>query len=118
MMYAADRDALICDMAETYHILDIHAIPVPLLAILASGLRDNSRIKAVMSGRKLVPPEYEIALIHDILAHVFNNGQTDPFLLSGIVLGEGKKETDSRGFDTKEEYESYRKKVIEGVRNG
>ena len=26
-MLAADRDALICDLAETYHILDMTALP-------------------------------------------------------------------------------------------
>ena len=118
MMYAADHDALICDMAETYHILDIHAIPVPLLAVLASGLRDNSRIKAVMSGSRVFPPEYGIALIHDILAQAFRSEQAEPILLSDIVFGEAKKKTDSRGFDTAEDFEAYRKKIVEGVKNG
>ena len=49
-MLAADRDALICDMAETYHILDINALPIPLLATLAAGLRGDSRIRLAMSG--------------------------------------------------------------------
>lgn len=47
---ATDRDALICDMAETYHILDITALPVSLLATLAAGLRGNSRIRLAMAG--------------------------------------------------------------------
>lgn len=51
-MLATDRDALICDMAETYHILDMTALPVPLLATLAAGLRGDSRIQLAMAGEK------------------------------------------------------------------
>ena len=47
-MLAADRDALICDLAETYHVLDLTALPVPLLATLAAGLRGDSRIRSVL----------------------------------------------------------------------
>lgn len=49
-MLAADRDALICDLAETYGVFDYRGLPVPLLATLASGLREESRIKQKMSG--------------------------------------------------------------------
>ncbi len=49
-MVAVDEDALICDMAETYHILDMYRLPVELLATLACGLRDNSRIKLKFAG--------------------------------------------------------------------
>lgn len=43
-MLAADRDALICDLAETYRVLDYRALPVELLATLAAGLRPDARI--------------------------------------------------------------------------
>ena len=49
-MLAADRNAVICDLAETYGILDYKALPVPLLATLCSGLRETSRIKLRLSG--------------------------------------------------------------------
>lgn len=49
-MIAADRNALICDLAETYGIYDMQALPVSTLAVLASGLRENSRIKMKLSG--------------------------------------------------------------------
>lgn len=52
-MIATDRTALICDLAETYGIYDMQALPVPTLAALASGLRDDSRIKLKMSGAKV-----------------------------------------------------------------
>ena len=38
-MLNAGEDELVCDFAETYHILDLRALPVPLAATLAWGLR-------------------------------------------------------------------------------
>lgn len=49
-MVALDEGALICDFAETYHILDYRALPATQAATLASGLRENSRIKMKMAG--------------------------------------------------------------------
>lgn len=45
-MLAVDRDALVCDLAETYGILDMYEHPAQLIATLATGLRENSRIYA------------------------------------------------------------------------
>ena len=42
-------DELTCDMAETYGIFDIKRVPVQLLAPLAVGLRDDSRVKRAAS---------------------------------------------------------------------
>lgn len=42
-------DELTCDMAETYGIFDIKRVPVQLLATLAVGLRDDSRVKRAAS---------------------------------------------------------------------
>ena len=47
-MLAVDRDALMCDLAETYGILDLYAHPAQLIATLATGLREDSRIYARM----------------------------------------------------------------------
>ena len=52
-MIDVDEDALFCDFAETYHIFDFRALPPITAARLASGLRDNSRIKLKMSGNEI-----------------------------------------------------------------
>ena len=52
-MIAANEDALVCDFAETYGILDYRALPAALLATLAVGLRDDSRIKMHLSGMRV-----------------------------------------------------------------
>lgn len=49
-MIALDEEAFICDMAETYQIYNYRQVPGRLLGTLASGLRDDSRIKMKMSG--------------------------------------------------------------------
>ena len=50
-MIRIDKDALICDLAENYGIFDYKALPVTMLATLAVGLREESRIKMRLSGR-------------------------------------------------------------------
>lgn len=62
-----DRDALICDMAEYYHVLDIDSIPVGTLAALANGLPGKSRSVSAITGCEF-PADYELlAIIADRL---------------------------------------------------
>ena len=65
-MIALDEDALICDMAETYRIYNMEQFPVEYVAILAYGLKDNSRIKMRANGLKA-----EINTL--LLAHIADN---------------------------------------------
>lgn len=51
-MIATDKTALICDLAETYHIFDYTKLPVMQVAVLAVGLRDTSRIKMKMNNMR------------------------------------------------------------------
>lgn len=66
-MLATDRDALVCDLVETYHLLDMTALPVPLLATLAAGLRGDSRIKMAMAKETATQQEVMTAAILDRL---------------------------------------------------
>lgn len=65
-MIALDEDALICDLAETYHIYNMEQLPPEYIAILASGLRQNSRIKLLISGLK-------VSVETLLLAHIVDN---------------------------------------------
>lgn len=49
-MLNADQDAVLCDLAETYHIYDYRRLPAVSVATLASGLREDSRIKLKLAG--------------------------------------------------------------------
>lgn len=51
-----DEDALVCDLAETYQIYDYKQLPLTQVAVFAYGLRDDSRIKQIMSNQ-IVPLE-------------------------------------------------------------
>ena len=67
-MLALDESALICDLAETYGVLNYRALPVKLLATLCAGLRDDSRIKMICSGIRATPLEWMVAHAADNLS--------------------------------------------------
>ena len=52
-MINLDEDAIICDLAETYHILDYKGLPLKLVATLCNGLSEDSRIKRKIANRRL-----------------------------------------------------------------
>lgn len=67
-MAAGGEDDLLCDFAETYHILDWRGLPLPLAATLASGLPEDSRCRRRLSGRRLSRTEELLATIADYTA--------------------------------------------------
>lgn len=60
-----NEDALICDFAETYHILDYKRLPLGLVASLAAGLRDNSRSKMILNDERLTIEQVLLATMVD-----------------------------------------------------
>lgn len=52
-MIRTDREALVCDLAETYNVHDMRGLPALHVATLASGLGEDSRIKRKMSGNRV-----------------------------------------------------------------
>ena len=48
-MIHLDKDALECDLAETYHIYNMYELPLKKVALFSYGLRNNSRIKMKMN---------------------------------------------------------------------
>ena len=50
-LIASDEDALICDFAQYYHVLDWRALPLRLAATLAAGLPETSRSLRKAAGR-------------------------------------------------------------------
>ncbi len=55
-----DEDAVICDLAETYGILNYRELPATLLAALVVGLGERSRVKKSLSG---APVDTDIMLL-------------------------------------------------------
>lgn len=91
-MLSFDRDALICDLAETYHVYDYRALPVMTLAALASGLRPDSRIKLKMANIKETSSEVLLIQIFDLLQMMryqwfATKKDPPPKLLSDVLIG-------------------------------
>lgn len=123
-MMAVDRDALVCDLAETYGILDYKALSVPLLATLASGLRDNARIKMKMSGQQISVDTMLLAALVDHMAMSVwmrsenaKKGRDKPQSVLALLTGQEQEEK-SVGFATPEEYERKRAEIIKGGQHG
>ena len=119
-MVATDEDALICDFAETYHIYDYRALPWDLRAVLASGLRENSRIKMKLAGFTYIPIEIVLPQIADqvsLLRYSFTEDakhkRNMPELLTDIVR-EQKQEKKTAGFRSPEEFWAARERIIGG----
>jgi len=112
-MLSADRDALICDLAEVYGIFDHKALPVSLLATLSVGLREDSRIKQKLSGMHLSRMEQLMAATVDRLSMLVwmnsedgRKGENRPTSVLGVLMGEEPEEKPVEGFETAEEFEA------------
>ena len=109
-----DEDALICDLAETYQVLDYRSLPVRLVATLSAGLRDNARIKLKAADSPVSLDTIILAAIADNLtmlrAGMDKKNKGKPFLFSEALRGEKKKQK-VRGFRTAEEFEAALKRI-------
>lgn len=115
-MLAADRDALVCDLAETYHILNMAALPVALLATLAAGLRDDSRIRMRMAEVTVTQRELLAAAMLDRLTTLCwmqsrdgAHGQNRPLSVLEAICGKDNTESPRAArpvaFDSPEDFE-------------
>lgn len=118
-MIKTDEDALICDLAETYHVYDYKALPVKLVATLSAGLRDDSRIKMKMADIKY---NFQTLLLASILdgINLRNWLETEreessrPESMVNILLGKEKQTFDEKEtFISVAEFEQKRKELIE-----
>ena len=107
-MMALDRDALLCDLAETYQIFNYKELPCKMVALFSCGLRSNSRIQMKLSGIEATKEEILLASIVDRLSTLVwfktkdgAKGINRPTSLVESLLGR-KKENNSEvmAFDT------------------
>lgn len=119
-MIAASETDLICDLAETYGVMDYKALPLKTVAALSCGLRDNSRIKMRITGRK-VETEYMMgAAIIDHLATLIwmqtkdgQKGRNRPESLLDRLIGQAKRD-DIVAFNSIEEFEAEKQRILSG----
>ena len=118
-MVIADEEALICDFAETYGIYDYRKLPLKTAAILASGLRDNSRIKIKMSGLNAAPEVILNAAIADRTGMLVWMQSKDgaknrnrPASILDKILNPEKKKEDVTTFATGQDFEDEWNRVL------
>lgn len=123
-MIATDEDALICDLAETYHIYDYRSLSPRMAAVFSCGLRDNSRIKLAMSDTRYPLETIISVLTFDAVnwlrwaqSKSAQDGGDPPERIYDKLFGHGdndSKDSDVVTFDSPEEFEAARRKIIEG----
>lgn len=117
-MISVDRDALICDMAETYHIYDLRGLPGRMLAVLAFGLRADSRIIQRLNKQEFSTETMLLASIADRLGllvwHQTRDGQRGVNRPQSIIEAMTGGQTETIGFASPEEFEEARRRIIYG----
>lgn len=102
---------MICDLAETYHIVNYRELPVRTLAALVTGFRANSRTKMKMTGQRYPDNILIQALVFDRLTQLVWMNSEDgrrnrnrPASLYEQLTKEPKKE-EIMVFDSGEEFD-------------
>ena len=119
-MNAADKDALLCDLAETYGIFDMRALPVSTLAVLACGLSADSRIKRKLVGVKATTNTLLLACAVDRLSTLAwmqsKDGAKNRNRPASILKSLLKERTEDTltGFDSPEAFMTARARIIGG----
>ena len=119
-MIGLDEGALICDLAETYHIFDYRKYPMSFIATLADGLSEDSRIKRKLSGQAVSLDRILYACILDELRWIkwsktkdANKNRNRPKSVAVSLLSrDSKKEKNHVTFSTCEEFEEARRKLL------
>ena len=118
-MMNISEDALICDLAETYHIYDMRSLPLRTVATLSAGLREDSRIVLLASD---VPARQEVILLATIADRLeafrygfskdAEKGRNKPESIVEALYGESKKkDTNVSSFETAEDFEAALAKI-------
>lgn len=114
---------MICDFAEYYHIYDYKKFSPGYIAILAVGLRGDSRIMSKLSGQKTNIQTMLLASILDaenmqvwMKTKDAEHGRNRP--KSVLATLNGEPEPQNAAFDTVEAFETARAQIIERAKHG
>ena len=119
-MLHEDETAVICDLAETYHVLDYRALPLKTVAALASGLRENSRIRMKLSGMRVSTDTMLAAATVDRLSMLVwaktkdgEIGRNRPeSILDKLTAEDTRSDEEYKAFDSPEEFMQARKELL------
>lgn len=125
-MISIDEGALICDLAETYHIIDYRSFDLIFISTLAAGLRDNSRIKMKISNQKIDVNTMLLASTLDMLRLIFwsktkdgaKNRNRPQSILKILDPKEKDVKHDHATFVSCEDFEKERKRLLQEIKGG
>src|SRR5699024_1883712 len=117
-MIKADEDALICDLAETYHIYDYRRLSPFKIAVISFSLKDDSMIKMKLSGQKIPLNILLLAGVNDRLSTLVwaktkdgQKGKNPPESIVDLLTKE-KQEKNNIAFINGEDFETKRKEIL------
>lgn len=122
-MRATCKSALICDMAQFYHIYDIETYSIQYMALLACGLPADSRTIRKLTGQKLTLEQYLMAGILDSLQEAnyltlkksFKGRHEPPRSVLAQLTGADEDESNEvRGFKSADDFERAKARIING----
>ena len=114
-MIKLDEDALVCDLAETYQIYDYSQLPLLKVAVFACGLREDSRIKQLVSIDTMLLAGIvdRLSLSLWIQTKDGQKGVNRPkSVVDQLTQKEEKGEREHLVFSSGEEFEKYRKEFF------
>ena len=117
-MYGRCRNELICDFAEYYNIYDMKAFPVRYIAILAAGLREDSRTRTKLDESKVGMKTLLLAKIADNTSFLAwtqtkdaQKGENRPPMILESLMKKDDPEA-VQGFETVEDFQAeYEKRL-------
>lgn len=118
------EDELICDLAETYHILAYKEQDPRLIATLCVGLRSDSRVKMFLGEQRITLEQSLLARISDELAFISwsktKDGQKNRNRPKSLLetLMEGPKEPENESFKTPEEFRAEWNRIVRSSNAG
>lgn len=119
-MIVVDEESLICDLAETYRILNYRELPVQLLATLSVGLGPNSRIKMKLNKINQTTETILLSMIADYLRVALWQNSVDgskninfPSLICDSIFEKNKLKNISV-FESAEDFEKAKNMILKG----
>lgn len=124
-MIALDEDALICDLAETYHIFDYRSLPARRVAAFAVGLRESSRIRMKLAGVSCPTDTLLLAAAVDRLSLLWwaktrdaEHGRNRPELICDQLAGKTRRRRGNAVFSSGEAFERKRRELLSRMEEG
>lgn len=121
-MVSQNEDALVCDLAETYRIYDWRSLPARVVARLAAGLREDSRIITELSGQSVRVPIMLQAMMVDgihmvawLLSDDGKHGRNRPESVLAALTEKKSGKDDVIGFESPDAFEEARRRILGGV---